>query len=162
MAANQMKWDCVELLLSYHASPIAMRNDCRSLLDIASENQAPPHVIQLIQAAIFDHERPRLLHHARYINDARHGLANAPALREGFPRVELSPPPPPSAGNNEDNEQGVLHAVLRFTLGMKEDGSVCGGMMAEHLVELWDMMLPVWDAEREGEGTRTERYSFLF
>jgi hypothetical protein len=33
---------------------------------------------------------------------------------------------------------------------MKEDGSVGGGMLKEHVVELMDMMLPVvWDTERE-------------
>jgi hypothetical protein len=32
---------------------------------------------------------------------------------------------------------------------MKEDGSVGGEMLKEHLVELMEMMVPVWEDERQ-------------
>ena len=46
--------------------------------------------------------------------------------------------------------------MVQYVVGMKEDGSVGGGMLKEHVVELMDMMLPVWDAERR-RGKRRER-----
>ena len=160
IAAGEQAWDCVELLLSYHASPIAVDDLPWNLLDYAMY-YAPPHTLQLIQAAIAEPDRARLLHRARRINEARHNPAtDGPAfLRQRgsspLPRVELSVPIA-GAGNgheegNSEEQQTVQRAVLQFVVGMKEDGSVGGGMLKEHVVELMDMMLPVWDVERERE-----------
>jgi hypothetical protein len=49
----------------------------------------------------------------------------------------------------------MRRAVVQYVVGMKEDGSVGGGMLQEHVVELMDMMLPVWDEERTGEEGET-------
>jgi ankyrin repeat protein len=140
LAACGKKWDFVELLLSHHASPIAKDYSGQSLLDLATKGQAPLQILHLIQDTLFDRERPRLLYRARTINNAMK-IVNSPVLRKRLPRVEVS-----AVSGNEE----VLHAVLQYTLGMKEDGSLGGGMLEEHLVVLWDMLLPVWDEERNG------------
>jgi hypothetical protein len=54
--------------------------------------------------------------------------------------------------SNDEEEQEKLRAVEQYVMGMKEDGSVGGGMLKGHVVELMDMLLPVWDEERTGEG----------
>ena len=161
LAADQKKWGCVELLLSYHASPIVIDNNGWSLHDTAVDRQAPPHTLQLIQAAIFEQQRPRLLHRARRINEARHSPAtDGPAfLRRRadddlpLPRVELSSALPTAgadAGDEEEQEgRMVRRAVVQYVVGMKEDGSVGGEMLKEHLVELMEMMVPVWEDERQ-------------
>jgi hypothetical protein len=165
LAAWNKKWDCVELLLSYHASPTATDDDGWSLHDYALDCQAPPQTLQLIDSAIFEQQRPRLLHRARRINEAQHNPAtDGPAfLRQRadnnlpLARVEVSPVVPTAgagagAGNEAEQEERVVRrAVVQYVVGMKEDGSVGGGMLKEHVVELMDMMLPVWDAERTQE-----------
>jgi ankyrin repeat protein len=161
LAAVRKKWDCVESLLSYNASPVATTNNGPSLHDFATHRQAPPQTLQLIETAIFEQHRPRLLHRARRINEARHNPAtDGPAfLRQRadnnlpLPRVELSSALPTAA---DEDEQTVQRAVVRYVVGMKEDGSVGGGMLKEHLVELMDMMLPVWDTERGEEEEEEE------
>lgn len=72
LAALDEKWDCIELLLPYHASPVKRRGVLLGLYEIAFMHQAPPHTLQLIQAAIFEQHFPRLLHHARRINDSQY------------------------------------------------------------------------------------------
>jgi hypothetical protein len=52
-----------------------------------------------------------------------------------------------------EEEQEKLRGVVQYVVGMKEDGSVGGGMLKEHVMELMDMLLPVWDAERGEEET---------
>jgi ankyrin repeat protein len=166
LAADQKKWDCVELLLTYHASPIAKRNIGWNLHDYATEYQAPSTTLRLIETAIFERERPRLLHRARRINEAQHNpVTDGPAfLRQRadnnlpLPRVELSQrlltAGPGNAGENECLT--VRRAVVQYVVGMKGDGSVGGGMLKEHVVELMDMLLPVWDAERTEEEEEEE------
>jgi ankyrin repeat protein len=145
LAADRKKWDCVELLLSYHASPVATRNDGQSLHSLAMYHQAPPRTSQLIEAAIFAPDRARLLYRARRINEARPNPPTGPAfLQRRLPRVELTFP---DAGYEAGQEK--LRAAVQHVVGMKEDGSVGEGMLKEHVVELMDMLLPLWDAERE-------------
>jgi hypothetical protein len=124
VAAWFKKWDCVELLLSYHASPIATDNDGRSLHDIAMDKQAPPRTLQLIQAAIFEQKRPRLLHRARRINEAQHILATGPSfLRQRadnnlpLPRMEVSPAlPTAGAGNAGGHDEEDEQQRVRFSM----------------------------------------------
>jgi ankyrin repeat protein len=158
IAAARKYWDIVELLLSYHASPIATRNDGHNLHALATEHKAPPHTLQLIETAVFEHHQQqlaRLLHRARRINEARHSPAtDGPTFLRPradddlpLPRVELTFP---DVGYEEGQEK--LRAVVQHVVGMKEDGSVGGEMLKEHVVELMDMLLPVWDEERtQGE-----------
>jgi hypothetical protein len=146
LAAKDKKWYSVELL-SYHASPVATTNHGWSLLDYATHTQyqAPAHTLQHIQAAISEPDRARLLYRAWRITEARPNPPTGPAfLQRRLPRVELTFS---DAGNEEEQEK--LRAVVQFVVGMKEDGSVGGGMLKEHEVELMDMLLPVWDAERK-------------
>lgn len=159
LAADQEKWDCVELLLSYHASPVATNNLGHSLYDYAVARQVPPQTLQLIQAAISEPDRARLLHRVRRINEAQHNPAtDGPAFFRQraaddlpLPSVELTFP---DVGYEERQEK--LRAVVQYVVGMKEDGSVGGGMLKEHVVELMDMLLPVWDAERAREEEEEE------
>jgi hypothetical protein len=69
--------------------------------------------------------------------------------------VELSPALPAAGASvdseAEQEERVVRRAVVQYVVGMKEDGSVGGGMLKEHVVELMEMLLPVWDAERQEE-----------
>ena len=114
--------------------------------DYALQYQAPSHVLRLIEAAISEPNHDRLLYRVRRINEARHSPVTGPAFlrhrgSSPLPYVEIS----------DQEEDTVRHAVVQHVVGMKEDGSVDGGMLKEHVVELMDMMLPVWVAERERE-----------
>lgn len=72
--------------------------------------------------------------------------------------MELSSalPTADNEGEEEVEEQTVRRAVLQYVVGMKEDGSVGGRMLEAHVVELMDMLLPVWDKERTGEEEEEE------
>jgi hypothetical protein len=70
--------------------------------------------------------------------------------------VELSPALPTASEYEQEEQRVVRRAVVQYVVGMKEDGSVGGGMLKEHVVELMDMLLPVWDAERREEEEEEE------
>ena len=65
-----------------------------------------------------------------------------------LPRVELASSThihtPP-----HDETAEVQRAVVMHVLGRDQEGGKGGGMLKEHVVELMDMLLPVWDPERK-------------
>lgn len=181
LAADQKKWDCVEVLLSYHASPTATDDDGWNLQDYAVHCQAPPQTLQLIQAAIAEPQRTFSLAKARHLSDTNHAISKAKtkALKEArtrsetlsrvlaktppylkkrvkerqveVPRVELRQQPQDNENENDEEGEKQMVAVMKYVLRDQAEYGEMGGMSADVFVELLEMMAPKWDAIK-GDG----------
>lgn len=170
-AADSRDPELVQGLLEAGASPIIRNNNGRTPLDRADD----PRSIALLQAAMAESERARLLLKARALIEAAHsipatasdalnkGLSLAAAKREtveaapAYVRTRMAsdrelPDVAVQEGGNERLAGCLMYAVgLKGGGGVHEgEGPTPKGMVKDVFGKLLELVVPVWDPARKG------------
>ena len=171
--------DIAQLLVQAGADPTIPNNSGETALDAAGHCN-DQLCIPLLEAALIEPQRSRLLFKARALLEAAHAThkARTDAQTKGHPaplqqqaaiaaapiylkqRVAQAQELPRVAiqHNHHEEEQEKLAACVKYALGLEGGGGVvlfegeepAVGMLWEVLVELVELVVPKWDPAREG------------